>query len=62
MTIVKKRAKNTLTAVELDRGQTLYFTLQSGERWTMELLDTSAEVFSPFQMAADRSNHRVLLV
>src|SRR5689334_15304943 len=45
MPLVKKRAKDTLTAVELDRGETLRFKLRSGETWTMELLETSAEVF-----------------
>lgn len=45
MLIVRKIAKDTLTAVELNRGETLQFTLRSGRVWTMELLATSAEVF-----------------
>ena len=45
MPIVKKIAKDTLTAVELDRGETLHFTLANGSLWTMEILETSAEVF-----------------
>jgi hypothetical protein len=44
-TIVKKRAKDTLLAIELDRGETLEYTLANGSTWTMEIVKTSAEVF-----------------
>ena len=44
MPIVRKIAKDTVTAVELNRGETLQFTLRSGRVWSMELLATSAAI------------------
>ena len=44
MPLVRKRAKDTLTAVELDRGDVLEFTLHSGAVVKIELLATRAEV------------------
>jgi hypothetical protein len=44
MPILRKRAKDTLTAVEMDRGDVLKFTLTSGEVARIELLATEAEV------------------
>ncbi len=41
---VRRRAKDTLTAVELNHGEVLEFTLASGAVTTIELVDTSAEV------------------
>ena len=39
---LRKLAKDTLTGVEINRGDTLEFTLRSGRVWTMELISTSA--------------------
>jgi hypothetical protein len=44
MPILKKRAKDTLTAVEMDRGETLEFTLRSAEVIRIELLATEAAI------------------
>jgi len=43
--IVRKRAKDTLTAVELDHGETLEFTLSDGSIKRITLEETAAEVF-----------------
>ena len=42
--MVRKRAKDTLTAVELDRGDVLEFELLAGEAVRIELVSTHAEV------------------
>jgi hypothetical protein len=42
--IVALRAKDTLAAVELDRGDQLQYTLQSGRTATLTLEDTDAQV------------------
>ena len=42
--IVRRKAGETLTAVEMDRGEPLEFGLVSGEVVTIELLRTSARV------------------
>ncbi len=42
--IVRKKATETLTAVELDRGDVLEFTLSDGVVRRMEVISTSAEV------------------
>ena len=41
---IRKAAKDTLAAVEMDRGDVLEFTLASGRVATIELLATDAEV------------------
>jgi hypothetical protein len=43
--IVRKRAKNTLTAVELNHGETLEFTLSDGSVRKITLEETDAEIF-----------------
>ncbi len=45
MSIIRKEAKDTLTAVEMDRGDVLEFTLKSGSVVRMELVSTKAEIF-----------------
>lgn len=45
MTIIRKAAKDTLTAVEMDRGEMLEFKLVSGEVVRIELVSTEAKVF-----------------
>ncbi len=45
MPIVKKRAKDTLTAIELNKGETLEFTLLNKQIVTIEVLNTKAEIF-----------------
>lgn len=42
--IHKRHAKPTLTAVEMIHGETLEFTLFNGERVSIELIDTKAEI------------------
>ena len=42
--ILRRRATETLTAVEMDPGDTLKFTLRSGEVRTVVLLDTAAAI------------------
>jgi hypothetical protein len=44
MPILRKRTKDTLTAVEMDRGDVLEFALTSGEVVKIELLATEAKV------------------
>ena len=44
MPLMRKQAKDTLTAVELDRGDVLEFTLMSGQVVAIVLLSTDAEV------------------
>jgi len=44
MATVRLRAKNTVTPVLLNRGDTLKFTLRNGETRVMELLETGASV------------------
>lgn len=44
--IIKKKAKSTLTPVELDLGDALEFTLSSGVTVYLKLLKTGAEVIS----------------
>lgn len=43
MSVVRRRTKETLTAVELNKAQALELTLSSGELWKLEVLDTGAE-------------------
>ena len=43
---LEKIARPTLTAVELDRGQSLRFHLHDGREWTMKLVSTSAKIIS----------------
>jgi len=43
--IVRKRAKDTLTAVELNHGETLEFTLSDGSIRRITLEETAAEIF-----------------
>lgn len=42
--MIERRAKDTLTAIEMDCGETLRFELLNGETRTLELLDTDAAV------------------
>jgi PKD repeat protein len=42
--ILRREATSTLTAIELNQGDTLEFTLRGRQRWTMRLLDTWARV------------------
>ena len=42
--IIKKKAKDSLTAVEISKGDIFEFTLLNGDIWKMELLNTSAEI------------------
>lgn len=44
--LIRKRAKDTLTAVEMNRGETLEFALASREIVRIELVSTAAEVIS----------------
>ena len=44
MPIIRKRSKDTLTAVEMDHGDALEFELQSGAIVRIELVSTAAEV------------------
>ncbi|MEN6645603.1 MAG: hypothetical protein ABFE08_24415 [Armatimonadia bacterium] len=44
MSTLHRQAKDTLTAVELDHGDTLLFTLTSGQTVTLQLLSTHAEI------------------
>jgi hypothetical protein len=44
MPIIRKRAKDTLTAVEMDRGDVLEFALRSGAVVRLELATTHAEI------------------
>ncbi len=46
MDVYQKAAKDTLTAVELDHGDRLEFTLTSGDAVAIELHETEAEVTS----------------
>ena len=46
MAVYQKAAKDTLTAVELDHGDRLEFTLTSGDAVAIELHETGAEVTS----------------
>lgn len=41
---LRRHAKSTLTAVEMVHGETLEFTLHSGSRVSIELVDTQAEI------------------
>ena len=43
-TVCERRAKETLTAVEMNHGDTLKFTLRNGQVRTMVLEDTSARI------------------
>ena len=43
MSVVRRTTKQTLTAVELSREQTLELTLSSGDLWKLEVVDTGAE-------------------
>jgi hypothetical protein len=42
---IRRTAKETLAAVEMDQGDVLEFKLKSGQVVTFELLSTSAEIF-----------------
>jgi hypothetical protein len=42
--VVRRAARETLTAVELDRGDTLAFTLRGGQTRTLVLEETKAEI------------------
>jgi hypothetical protein len=44
MSIIRKRAKDTLTAVEMNRGDVLEFTCFNGEKIRLELKSTDANV------------------
>jgi hypothetical protein len=44
MSVARRTIKQTLTAVELNKEQTLELTLSSGELWKLEVVDTGAEV------------------
>ncbi len=44
MPILRKRAKDTLAAVEMDRGDVLEYALTSGDVVRVELLETGAEI------------------
>lgn len=46
MPVKRRGIKETLTAIELDKEDTLELTLSSGEVWTMKVLSTGAEVIS----------------
>ncbi len=54
MAIIRKRAKNTLTAVEMHCTDVLHFTLASGKTAEVELLNTQAEI-----IRTDLSNLKV---
>ena len=62
--IIRKRARDTLTAVEMDRGDTLEFTLVSGEVCRLTLGETGAEVLetnlsrSKVEQPGGRTNYR----
>ncbi len=43
MSVVRRTIKQTLTAVELNKEQTLELTLSSGDIWKLEVVDTGAE-------------------
>ncbi len=59
-TVIRRQAKDTLTAVEMDRGETLRFTLLSGDVVQIELVRTHAEVVhtSLKQLGAEESAGR----
>ena len=43
MSVVRRTIQQTLTAVELNKEQTLELTLSSGDIWKLEVVDTGAE-------------------
>lgn len=61
---IRKRAKDTLTAVEMNRGDILEFTLCGGDIVRMELLSTAAEIMDTtlktlkIEEDAARTNYR----
>jgi hypothetical protein len=57
MPLVLKNAKDTLTGVELNHGDTLRFRLRSGEVWTMELKSTAARIVST-NLKTPKTAHR----
>lgn len=58
--IIRKRAKDTLTAVEMNEGDTLEFTLVSGQVMQITLLHTEAEVIRTTlaQLTVEEKNGR----
>lgn len=44
--LVRRKAKDTLTAIELNRDETLEFTLKDNTVWKMKIVSTHAEVIS----------------